>query len=151
MSGKQLPYFSTNLSDADKNVYYTALLTCFKPHRSGELICGAFDLEREYCNFLQSNSGSAQIDMIAFEQKWMEYYRSEDKTEDVEKSQEEILLRTRATSSAPWEPYASDNDGTDSLLKKTVIIASAIMLIQTYSKLSLNRYTLAQSMPFKTA
>ncbi|KAF1790976.1 hypothetical protein GQ600_26632 [Phytophthora cactorum] len=96
-----------------KKNYYTALLTCFKPHRSGELICGAFDLEREYCNFLQSNSGSAQIDMIAFEQKWMDYYRSEDKTEEVEKSQEEILLRTRATSSAPWEPYASDNDGTD--------------------------------------
>ncbi|KAG6942819.1 hypothetical protein JG688_00017907 [Phytophthora aleatoria] len=47
VSGKQLPDFNTNLSAADNFFYYTALLTLFKPHRSGELICEAFDLERE--------------------------------------------------------------------------------------------------------
>ncbi|ETL38748.1 hypothetical protein L916_09740 [Phytophthora nicotianae] len=44
----------------------------------------------------------------------MDYYRAESESVEEREPEEDIILRTRAAASTPWEPYVSDAADTDS-------------------------------------
>lgn len=100
VSGRELLAVSEFTTPKDKEFYYSAIATLFKPHRDGTLLPPGKSSFEVYHDFICGSSDSVVAKVEEFETILSDYHRSNSKSGALEAAEtaEAHLLTTRAAS-----------------------------------------------------